>query len=70
LKEGDLQLSSPSIATSSTTLYMPKPPALEKATRKNLDKPLSSLVSAGEQLSVTDPAIQGLSLTLSIQFEV
>ena len=70
LKEGDLQLSSPSIATSSRTLYMPKPPALEKATRKNLDRALSSLVSAGEQLTVTDPAIQGLSLSLSIHFEI
>jgi ubiquitin-activating enzyme E1 C len=69
LKEGDLQLLSPSIATSSKTLYMPKPPTLERATRKNLDEALSSLVAAGEQLSVTDPAIQGLSLSLSIQFE-
>jgi ubiquitin-activating enzyme E1 C len=69
LKEGDLKLTSPSIATSSATLYMPKPPALEKATRKNLDKALSSLVAAGEQLSVTDPAIHGLSLSISIQFE-
>lgn len=69
LKDGDLQLSSPSIATSSKTLYMPKPPALEKATRKNLDIALSALVSAGEQLTVTDPSIQGLSLNISIAFE-
>jgi ubiquitin-activating enzyme E1 C len=69
LKDGDLQLSSPSIATSSKTLYMPKPPALEKATRKNLDMALSSLVSAGEQLTVTDPTIQGLSLNITIGFE-
>lgn len=70
LKEGDLQLSSPSIATSTKTLYMPKPPALEKATRKNLDKALSSLVAAsGEQLTVTDPSIQGLSLSIAIEFE-
>ena len=68
LKDGDLQLSSPSIATADKTLYMPKPPALEKATRKNLDKPLSTLVSAGEKLTVTDPSIQGLSLSISIGF--
>ena len=68
LKEGDLQLTSPSVATSTKTLYMPKPPPLEKATRPNLDKALPTLISPGEQLSVTDPTFHGLSLTLSIEF--
>lgn len=55
LKDGDLRLKSPSITTGTKTLYMQKPPALEQATKPNLDKALSSLISSGEELVVTDP---------------
>ena len=70
MKDGDLRLQSPSITTGSgTTLYMQKPPALEKATRVNLDKPLSDLIKSGEDLAVTDPVLQSISLALNITFE-
>lgn len=70
LKEGSLRLSSPSIVSASgTTLYMPKPPALERATRPNLDKPLSSLVQDGEELTVTDPLLESINLSICIHFD-
>lgn len=70
LRDGELRLKSPSLtaATSGKTLYMQKPPALEKMTRPNLDKPLSTLIQDGEVITVTDPMFQ-LSIELSITFE-
>lgn len=69
LKDGDLRLKSPSITTGTKTLYMQKPPALEQMTKPNLDKALSSLISSGEELVVTDPTLQNINLTLSVVFE-
>lgn len=70
LKEGSLRLQSPSVvAASGTTLYMPKPPALEAATRPNLEKLLSDLVADGEELTVTDPLLESINLTISIHFQ-
>ncbi len=69
LREGDLRLKAPSLTTSNTTLYMQKPPALEQATRPNLDKPVSSLIVGGEEITVTDPLLQNINLGLSITFE-
>ena len=68
LCEGDLRLKSPSLTTTSQTLYMQKPPALERATRANLDKPVSSLCSPGEEITVTDPLLHDINLALSITF--
>lgn len=68
LRDGDLRLQSPSLTTISKTLYMPKPPALELATRPNLDKPLSSLVEPGEEITVTDPLLESITLSLAISF--
>jgi ubiquitin-activating enzyme E1 C len=56
------------MTTTSKTLYMQKPPALEKATRVNLDKAVSSLLSSGEEVTVTDPVLQHINLALSITF--
>ena len=69
LRDGDLRLHSPSLTTVNKTLYMPKPPALELATRPNLDKPLSSLVEPGEEITVTDPLLESITLSLSITFD-
>ena len=69
LRDGDLRLHSPSLTTVSKTLYMPKPPALELATRPNLDKPLSSLIEPGEEITVTDPLLESITLSLSITFD-
>ena len=68
LCEGDLRLKSPSLTTTNQTLYMQKPPALERATRANLDKPVSSLLSPGEEITVTDPLLHHINLALSITF--
>jgi ubiquitin-activating enzyme E1 C len=69
LKDGDLRLTTPSITTGNKTLYMQKPPALEKATRANLDKALSTLINSGDELTVTDPVLENINLTLSVVFE-
>lgn len=69
LKEGDLRLMAPSMTGSNKTLYMQKPPALEKATRANLHKPVSSLIAEGEEITVTDPVLQSINLALAISFE-
>jgi ubiquitin-activating enzyme E1 C len=66
------QLMKPSIISSSgTTLYMQKPPMLEQATRPNLDKPLSTLIDdiTTEELTITDPLLESISLTISIRYE-
>ena len=62
-----LQLKQPSIAGEGTSLYMQKPPSLEAATRKNLDRPLSELVRDGEVLTVTDPMLRDVSLSIQLQ---
>jgi ubiquitin-activating enzyme E1 C len=72
-KLGNLRLTKPSMTTASgKTLYMPNPPALERATRPNLDKTLGELLLSGadgETLTITDPAFPGnTSLSLSINF--
>ena len=69
LRDGDLRLKSPSITAADKTLYMPKPPALEKFTRPNLDKALNVLIGSGEELTVTDPMFPGTSVVLSIYFK-
>ena len=68
---GDLRLKAPSITSSSgNTLYMQKPPALERATKPNLDKTLSTLISSGEELTVTDPVLEHVPVTLRVEFSV
>ena len=69
LREGDLRLKSPNMTTTSKTLYMQKPPALEKATRPNLDKPLSDLIVSGEEIAITDPMLVSINLSIAITFE-
>jgi len=69
LCDGEFRLKAPSITSSENTLYMRKPMALEKATRKNLDKTLKDLISDGEELTVTDPVFPDTSLGLVIKFE-
>jgi NEDD8-activating enzyme E1 len=65
------QLTSPSVVSSTgQTLYMPKPPMLEQATRPNLRKPVSSLVDANaEELTITDPLLESMSVTISIRYD-
>ena len=70
LRDGDMRLKAPSVTSGSgKTLYMQKPPALEKATRPNLDRALSSLIGHGEALTVTDPMFPDINVALSIYFD-
>lgn len=68
LQEGEFRLKAPSVTSASTTLYMRKPVALEKATRANLDRPLAELMASGEELVVTDPVLPDTSLGLVVTF--
>jgi len=69
LVDGDLRLKKPSITSDATTLYMQAPPALEKMTSPNLDKPLSELFDSGDELTITDPVFPGSkSLSLVVTF--
>jgi len=67
--EGDFRLKAPSMTTSSNILYMQKPPALNAASRPNLDKALSELVDEGEEIAVTDPVLQHAHLSLAVRFQ-
>lgn len=63
-----IQLKKPSIVGESVSLYMQKPPSLEEALRKNLDRPLGELLENGEVLAVTDPSLVDVSLSIQINF--
>ena len=69
LKDSALRLTLPSLVSASgKTLYMAKPPALEQATRSNLDKAMSTLIANGEELTVTDPLLESIALTVAVHF--
>ena len=68
LCDGEFRFKAPSITSSSKTLYMRKPVALEKATRGNLDKTLKELIMSGEELVVTDPVLPDNSLGVVVNF--
>lgn len=61
------QIKRPSFSIEGKNLYLQAPPQLEKATRPNLDKVLSELISDGDVLTVTDASLP-FSLTLAISF--
>ena len=66
-----LRLQSPSlvrIATGTTLVYMQKPPALEQATRANLDKSLVELIAEGEEITVPDPLLESTAVAILVEF--
>jgi len=67
-KEPNLQLIKPSIISEINTLYMQKPPSLEAMLRINLKKTLHELINDGEILTITDPTLRDISLSIQIQF--
>jgi NEDD8-activating enzyme E1 len=69
LKDSPLRLSNPSLVSGrGVTLYMPKPPSLEQATRPNLEKPLSTFLEDGEEIVVTDPILESINISVLINF--
>jgi len=67
-KEPSLQLIKPSIISEMNTIYMQKPPSLELILRTNLEKTLYDLINDGEILTITDPTLKDISLSIQIQF--
>jgi ubiquitin-activating enzyme E1 C len=68
-EDADYQLKKPSLVSEAATLYMQKPPSLELALRENLSKPLGELLRDGETVTVTDPMLSDVSLSLCITFQ-
>ena len=69
LQTSDLRLKSPSLTKADGTLYMQKPPFLEKATRPNLQKVLSELINDDDEITIVDPVFSGdIALTIQISF--
>jgi ubiquitin-activating enzyme E1 C len=67
-EDNGLQLKKPSVTSGSMSLYLTAPPALEKATKANLDKTLTELgITTGSVLGVTDPVLfQPISVKLEL----
>ena len=63
------QLQAPGASSGDGPLYVRSPKMLETALRKNLDAPLSSLISDGERIEFTDATLNGVSLPISFKFE-
>lgn len=63
---GNIQVTSPSLATKIKPLYLQNPPSLEEATRPNLVRELGELIEEGEEIVLTDP---GLPITIKINVE-
>lgn len=64
-----LQLKKPSVRTPTKNLFMQGPAMLREATQGNLIKKVSELVQEGEEVSITDPALSNISLTVKIHFQ-
>lgn len=62
-----LQLKKPSVMGQSINLYMQRPPSLEQSLRPNLAKTMSELVGNGETLTVTDPTLHEVSVSIELQ---
>jgi ubiquitin-activating enzyme E1 C len=65
-KNPNYQLKKPSITTAIKSLYMQAPKSLELDLRPNLDLPLNNLVTDGEILTITDPMLHEISLSIQI----
>lgn len=61
------QLKKPSLMGETNNLYMQNPESMEKMTRPNLDKPLSTLVVDGEFVEVQDPVLSLVDKHLTIR---
>jgi len=62
-----LQIKKPSLSTSTRQIYFQAPPQLQKATLPNLEKKVSELVEAGEEVVVTASTLP-FSLSLIITY--
>jgi ubiquitin-activating enzyme E1 C len=61
------QIKKPSLSTPSKQIYFQAPPQLEEATRPNLERKVSELVEAGDEIIVTASTLP-FSLSLRIRY--
>lgn len=64
----EIQARQPLVSSASGMLYMRAPESLEVATRPNLDRPLSQLITSGQELVVTDPELP-MSIRVQVNLE-
>ncbi|KAJ3194290.1 hypothetical protein HK101_003060 [Irineochytrium annulatum] len=64
----EVQLKKPSLRSSTRSLYMQGPKALEQATRPNLEKKIEDLIVDGEEIVVTDEALP-ISMKVVVSFK-
>ncbi|KAJ3109306.1 hypothetical protein HDU97_007800 [Phlyctochytrium planicorne] len=65
LDKREIQLKKPSLRHDNASLYMQAPPALEKATRPNLEKTLGDLIRKTKGIDVADEELTGMSITVT-----
>lgn len=65
----EAQLKKPSMRAEGKSLYMQSPASLELQTRPNLDKKMRDLVSDGQEIAVTDPALATVSFRYNLKFK-
>ncbi|KAK9457715.1 hypothetical protein V1511DRAFT_494397 [Dipodascopsis uninucleata] len=63
----EIRINRPSLRTAERNLYLQSPPQLEESTRPNLTKCLKDLITNGEEVSITDPALP-FSIRLRIRY--
>ncbi|CCO30090.1 ubiquitin-activating enzyme E1 C [Rhizoctonia solani AG-1 IB] len=63
----DVQIKKPSLSAGGKNIYLQAPPQLEQATRPNLEKKLSDLVSNGGDITVTATTLP-FNLTLRVNY--
>lgn len=68
-EEPSLQLKNPTSIQGSTLLYMKTVKSLEEQTRGNLSKSMSDLINEGEILSITDPMLVGLAVSVEVRYK-
>ncbi|KAF9505906.1 hypothetical protein BS47DRAFT_1353487 [Hydnum rufescens UP504] len=67
LEKQDIQAKKPSLSYGNTPIYLQAPPQLEQATRKNLQRKVSEIVPAGNEITVTSVSLP-FSLTLKVEY--
>lgn len=69
VNDAELNLRKPSIVGESKSLFMQQPASLREKLSVNLSKPLNELIENGEILTITDPALSEVAISLQIVFE-
>jgi ubiquitin-activating enzyme E1 C len=69
INDPQYQLKQPALTTTSTNLYLPSPPVLEKQLRPNLTKFVSDLIEDGEVITVTDSMLSQIVIFIEIHFD-